>query len=202
MKPATPDEWKSGFWASGFTMSELERAQERYCLNFPRDLIDLFLDRRPARGYDWDIEDRRIRDMLEWPIRMLLVDVEHGFWWPDWGDRPSSPNDRQDVVQGALATKPRLIPLLGHRFVPETPSTAGNPVFSMYGFDTIYYGSNLVEYFTNEFEGKHALGPVRHIPFWSDIVERHELAYAYYKASDEYRELTACIPANVRRETD
>jgi len=125
--------------------------------------------------------------MLDWPLKRLLLDVERGFWWPDWGDRPSSADERREVLRGALATKPRLIPLLGHRFLPETPSDAGNPVFSMHGFDTIYYGSNLTEYFANEFEGRRLIRAVRHIPFWSDITEQHEVAYAYYLASDEYR---------------
>jgi hypothetical protein len=72
-------------WEAGFTRAELDEAQERYRIRFPQDLIDLFLDRRPVRGYNWHIEDRSIRDMLEWPLNMLLSGVGRGFWWPDWG---------------------------------------------------------------------------------------------------------------------
>jgi len=61
----------------------------------------------------------------------------------------------------------------------------------MHGFDTIYYGANLLEYFENEFGRRHVIGAVRHIPFWSDIAERHEIAYAYYRASDQYKEMAA-----------
>lgn len=116
--------------------------------------------------------------MLEWPLGMLLFDVEKGFWWPDWGDRPHCTDERREIVGSYLARKPRLIPLFGHRFLPETPNEVRNPVFSMYGFDTIY-GSSLGEYVANEFEGRHIIGDVRHIPFWSDITEGRDISYAW-----------------------
>jgi hypothetical protein len=162
-------------WTAGYTQSQLDAAQDRYGLVFPADLIDLFRDRRPVEGYDWDIEDPRIRDRLNWPFETLSFDVEHGFWWPNWGERPESADDRAAVLRAELATAPRLIPLIGHRFLPETPSASDNPIFSMYGSDTIYYGANLEQYFANEFNGRHEIGPVRHIPFWSDLVEQWQL---------------------------
>ena len=89
------------------------------------------------------------------------------------------------MVRSVLAHAPRLIPILSHRFIPETPNAAGNPVFSMHGFDTIYYGANLDEYFANEFGGSHILNGIaqadytledtlalRIIPFWSDLALR------------------------------
>jgi hypothetical protein len=108
------------------------------------------------------------------------------------------PKDRREVVETALQEAPQLIPLYGHRFLPETPGEAGNPVFSMHGFDTIYYGANLTEYFRNEFDGKHEIGTTRHIPFWSDIVERHEEAYAFYAASGKPQAAVAAIQALLR----
>ena len=39
----------------------------------------------------------------------------------------------------------------------------------MYGFDAIYYGVNLTEYFANEFGGDYKIGEARHIPLWSDL---------------------------------
>ena len=158
-------------WISGYTATQLEIAQERYGLTFPPDLIDLYLDRRPAIGYDWNTENEAIRTMLKWPFDLLYFDIEHGSWWPDWGECPATLEDMADVLRAALDRAPKLIPLFGHRFIPETPSEAGNPIFSMHGFDTIYYGANLAEYFQNEFCGRCGIGPVRHIPFWSDIVE-------------------------------
>ena len=179
-------------WTSGYSKTELDDAQERYGLQFPPDLVELLLDRRPAKGYDWHTEDHRIRGMLQWPFDLLLFDVEEGFWWPDWGDRPSTADEREEVLRSSLASVSRLIPLFSHRFLPETPSAAGNPVFSMHGFDTIYYGADLSDYFEREFNpapiaGEPVRQDVRHIPFWSDIVEKFDVAYAYYEAATNVR---------------
>jgi hypothetical protein len=189
-------------WSPGYTQNELDEAQERYALRFPPDLIALFLERQPTHGYDWRTEDSRIRKMLHWPLDMLLSGVERGFWWPDWGTRPERTNERTEVVSAALSTAPRLIPVLSHRFIPESPNETGNPVFSMYGFDTIYYGSNLTEYFHNEFEGTHNVGSTRHIPFWSDLVERSEEAYAFYAATGEPQAAIAGIQESLRKSGD
>jgi hypothetical protein len=172
-------------WAPGYSQSQLDAAQERYDLQFPPDLIELFLERRPTNGYDWHTEDPRIREMLVWPFDLLLFDVEQGFWWPDWGERPSSQEERREVLQGVLGGVSRLIPLYAHRFLPETPSLPGNPVFSMHGFDTVCYGADLADYFEREFDpmafhGVPVAPSVRHIPFWSDIVEHFDVAYSYY----------------------
>lgn len=161
-------------WTSGYTQSELDEAQERYGLHFPPDLIDLLLDRQPINGYDWKGENHRIREMLAWPMDMLMFDIEHGSWWSDWGERPAAAEDRRTVVVNALAAAPALIPLYRHRFIPETPRVSGNPVFSMHGLDTIYYGANLGNYFAREFGAipEIALGEITsRIPFWSDLAE-------------------------------
>ena len=63
----------------------------------------------------------------------------------------------------------------------------------MHGFDTVDYGSNLSEYFENEFGGHHVVGTVRHIALWSDIAEKPKIAYAYYHSSDEYKEMAAMM---------
>jgi hypothetical protein len=69
----------------------------------------------------------------------------------------------------------RLIPVYGHRYLPENPQEEGNPVFSVVGYDIVYYGSNLANYFDNEF-GRSAknelrLGPTKHIELWSDVAD-------------------------------
>lgn len=189
-------------WSPGYTQRELDEAQERYALRFPPDLMALLLERQPAPGYDWRGESESIRKMLRWPLEMLLFDVEQGFWWPDWGERPGHPDERSRIVERILRTAPRLIPLIGHRFIPEEPSAEGNPVFSMHGFDTIYYGANLVEYFRNEFGGKHEVGPVRRIAFWSDIVERPEDAYAFYAATGKPQAALAAIQESLRKKEE
>lgn len=174
-------------WTSGYSQSQLDEAQHRYDLRFPPDLVELFLERRPAGGYAWHTEDPRIRYKLKWPYEMLLFDIENGFWWRAWGERPSSPDERAEVLKSALGEASRLIPLFSHRFVPESPHERGNPVFSMHGFDTIYYGADLADYFDNEFRPGRSSSPehnFRHIAFWSDIVEDFDVAYSYYEAAN------------------
>ncbi|MFL9839433.1 hypothetical protein ABS767_00535 [Sphingomonas sp. ST-64] len=171
-------------WKSGYSRSELDQAQDRYDVRFPSDLYALLLDRNPARGYAWDREDPTIRHMLAWPLDCLLFDVDHGSWWPAWGERPIDRMARHEVVRDAIRAAPKLIPILGHRFLPATPDEAGNPVFSMHGFDTIQYGANLAEYFSKEFCGTHHDGASRRIAFWSDLAEEPERVIVHDPDSD------------------
>ncbi|HEY2661073.1 MAG TPA: SMI1/KNR4 family protein [Caulobacteraceae bacterium] len=135
-------------WAEGYTQAELEAAQEKYGLSFPPDLVALFRDRRPVLGYDWRRDDDDIRAMLKWPLEGLLFDAENsGLWWPEWGERPRAPAERAEVVGRVVSDAPKLIPLVSHRYLPTEPHEAGNPVFSIYQSDAIYYGANLADYF-------------------------------------------------------
>ena len=54
-------------WAEGYTRAELDRAQAKYGLPFPPDLVALFLKRRPVLGWDWRSEESEIRTMLARP---------------------------------------------------------------------------------------------------------------------------------------
>jgi hypothetical protein len=169
-------------WTRGLTQTELDEAQARYGVRFPPDMVELYRERWPAKALDWSKESSEIRDKLAWPLEMLLWDVEHGSWWADWGGRPSEKPQREEIVRQTIAAVPRLIPLWSHRFIPEDPHESGNPVFSMHGFDTIFYGGDLAEYFANELSGGDLLGGIpremfgeehvprlRHIPFWSEL---------------------------------
>jgi hypothetical protein len=166
-------------WGAGYTRGELDAAQERYGLRFPPDLIELFLERRPLSGWDWRIDDEGIRRALAHPLGGLLFDLEHNdLWWPEWGDRPPTADERAEVVTAIVAAAPRLIPLVAHRYIPETPHEPGNPVFSVMQADVIYYGANLTDYFQREFHVRlYDRVPVkqdfRFIPFWSELVERN-----------------------------
>jgi hypothetical protein len=167
-------------WTSGYTQSELDAAQERFGLRFPPDLVELFLDRRPLAGYDWRTDDDAIIRALQHPLEGLLFDLEHNdLWWPEWGERPASAAERAEVLTKVIGGAPRLVPLLGHRYIPEQPCASGNPVFSVMQSDTIYYGADLEDYFSREFLFDPLLRPlradVRRIPFWSDLVDRNPL---------------------------
>lgn len=161
-------------WTAGYSSDDLNAAQDRYRLRFPPDLIELLLDRRPVDGWDWRTDDAGIRRALEHPVAGLLFDLEHnGLWWPEWGERPPSAKERAEVLTSVVNAAPRLIPLIGHRYIPEEPHEAGNPVFSVMQSDVIYYGADLTEYFANEFNGTYCISHTRHINFWSELVERN-----------------------------
>jgi hypothetical protein len=162
-------------WTKGYTQSELDRAQHRFGLIFPPDLIALLRRKRPVDGHDWT-DDRAIRRALDWPFEGLRESVRDGkLWWPEWGKLPSSAHVREQVLREVVSRAPKLIPLIAHRYLPEQPHEAGNPVFSIYGIDAIYYGANLKDYFEREFTGwssKSWPANIKRIPFWSDLVER------------------------------
>lgn len=163
-------------WAEGYTQSELDVAQETYGLLFPPDLVALLRDRRPVQAYDWRTDGDEIRQMLRWPLEGLLFDVENNaLWWPEWGDRPGTPEARSEVLAQIVGDAPKLIPLISHRYLPAEPHEAGNPVFSVYQSDVIYYGGDLANYLAREFgDPRPPLSrPTRHIRFWSDLVERN-----------------------------
>ncbi len=137
-------------WTRGYTAPELERAQSRFSLTFPSELIELLLDRRPVGGTDWNNEEM-VRSQLAWPFEGLLFDVEgNGLWWPEWGDRPAKEEDRAEVFRAVRRRAPKLIPIFGHRYLPATPCRAGNPVFSVYQSDIIHFGADLLDYIDRE----------------------------------------------------
>lgn len=163
-------------WTRGYTAAELEDAQSRFNLSFPPDLIELLLDRRPADGTDWNNEEM-VRSQLAWPFEGLLFDVEeNGVWWSEWGDRPAKEEERAEVLRSVLRRAPKLIPIIGHRYLPATPSRAGNPVFSVYQSDIIHYGADLLDYIDREENGWASEGwptDLREIDFWSEMVRRN-----------------------------
>lgn len=161
-------------WAEGYTQHDLDVAQETFGLTFPPDLIALFLERRPIRGWDWRSDGEKIRQMLEWPFEGLLFDVEHNnFWRSEWGARPVSAKKRAKVLRNIVDQAPRLVPLVSHRYIPSEPNESGNPIFSIHQSDIIYYGANLADYFEREFGNARGsvVGPVKRIRFWSELVD-------------------------------
>lgn len=160
-------------WAAGYSREELDRAQEEFDLVFPPDLVDLLRDRRPARGYDWRTDRQQIREMLARPLDGILFDIEHdNLWIDDWGDIPPDEAGRREIATAAVRSAPKLIPLVGCRYLPGEPCEVGNPVFSVHQTDIIYYGANLDHYFANEFGAWSSLDDAdyRHIRFWSNLV--------------------------------
>jgi hypothetical protein len=167
----------------GMTDAELRAIEERYELHFPPDLRQFLQHALPvSKGWlNWRAaSERKILASLDWPYEGICFDVEHNaFWLDEWGARPSELEQAFAVVKRAIRQAPKLIPVRGHRFVPDRPFQAGNPVLSVYQTDIIYYGADLQDYLENEFssyfnrEGYRIREPVRSIELWSRLVENN-----------------------------
>ena len=165
----------------GLKPEELERIEREYNFQFPPDLREFLSYALPvSKGWpDWRRESRsKILERLDWPLEGICFDIEHNsFWLTSWGLKPENFRDACAIARATLDTAPRLIPVCGHRFLPSRPCEAGNPVFSVYQTDIIYYGRDLFDYLCHEFSyyferaGYVIDGNVRHIDFWSDLVE-------------------------------
>ena len=164
---------------AGLTPDEFAGIEREYSFRFPPDLRAFLGYALPvSKGWpDWRRESHsEIMKRLEWPIESMCFDIEqNSFWFESWGPRPAALADAYAVAHAAVAAAPRLIPVCGHRFLPDRPCELGNPVFSVYQTDIIYYGKDLLDYFCNEFgyyfgRLKYAFdGRARHIDFWSEL---------------------------------
>ncbi|MFD6176000.1 MULTISPECIES: hypothetical protein [unclassified Isoptericola] len=156
----------------GYTERELDDIQGEYGFTFHRDHADVLREVTPEGWIDWRGDSTRVRRALEWPTEGVLFDVENGFWFSAWGERPASTEIALDLGRQHLARAPRLVPIYGHRYIPAAPEGSGAPVFSAYQTDVIYYGTDLADYCAHEFLGEASV-PANHrrIPFWSDLVD-------------------------------
>ena len=166
--------------APGLTDAEVDEVQERFGFRFPPDLRALLQYALPiAPGFpNWrDESEESLRSRLDWPRDGTLFDIEHNaFWMDEWGPRPDNLATAFEVASQEIAIAPVLIPVFSHRYIPEEPHLSGNPVFSVYQTDIIYYGANLAEYFSNEFLPREnfSLSPnIREIRFWSRVIEMY-----------------------------
>ncbi len=158
---------------SGYSDRELDDIRQRYKVRFPPDLLEIYRKRRsvlPKDDFDWIKTPRSaIERMLAWPLEGMLFDVENNvFWLQEWGERPKQKSAREEIVRDAIMTAPKLIPVHGHRYIPDEPHARGNPVFSVYQTDIIYYGANLADYILHEtHKDRGTIPPFRRIRFWS-----------------------------------
>ncbi len=90
-----------------------------------------------------------------------------------WGPQPQRLADALAVARAEVAKAPVLIPVYGHRYLPAGPELAGNPVFSVWQTDIIYYGYDLASYFHEDFQvplPAWAAKSPRRIRFWEELV--------------------------------
>jgi hypothetical protein len=142
-------------FAAGLTDDEIGRVEARFGFRFPPDLR-AFLQTALPQGPqfpDWRSGDpAALRDWLDLPRQGILFDIEHnGFWLEEWGPRPQTLEEVCRVASELIAAAPKLIPIFGHRMMPDEPHLPGNPVFSVHQTDIIYYGFDLADYLRHEF---------------------------------------------------
>ncbi|MBS1911221.1 MAG: SMI1/KNR4 family protein [Bacteroidetes bacterium] len=166
---------------AGLSASEICDVEEMYGFHFPPDLRDFLMAALPiTRPFvDWrNGGQEEIARRLAWPLEGICFDIERNDFWIDaWGERPNVLEDAFDIARGAVAAAPTLIPVYSHRYMPDSPSEEGNPVFSVYQTDIIFYGVTLWDYLENEFpyyfgrQGPQWAGGSKPIEFWSALCE-------------------------------
>lgn len=149
-------------------LSDLEIADVEYQfgIRFPPDLRAFLRVALPV-GFDGPADnlppfhnwrcsnDPRLAFYLDLPFEGLAFDIEQNSFWVDsWGERPRVLSEALSIARAQYLAAPKLIPVYGHRYLPEDPCEAGNPVFSVHQMDIIYFGQNLWDYFEQEF-GRH-----------------------------------------------
>jgi len=171
----------------GLTNEELSAIEQRFKINFPKDLRSFLKTKLPVSegfihwryGLNSEKGKKNIESRLNWPLEGILFDVKNNeCWLKEWGMKPKTYSDQKEMVISNFKNYPKLIPIYLHRYISSEPSDSGNPVFSVYQTDIIYYGVNLVDYFSNEFnlqlseEDKNISFP-KTIDFWTKMIEKN-----------------------------
>ena len=168
----------------GLTDDELATIESEYGFRFPADLRQFLAYALPvSNGWvDWrNASKEEIVQRMQWPLDGMCFDFEHDeFWLESWGEKPADMPAAFEIARGQLAKAPTLIPIFSHRYMPDSPSEPGNPVFSVYQTDIIYYGHSLENYLHNEFGEAFGItsrtfvvssNDLREIEFWSGLLD-------------------------------
>ncbi len=172
---------KGILFESGLSEHEIENIESFYNIVIPPDLNEFLSIAHPVSNnfINWrDMNENNvniIRDRLNWPLEGMIFDIENNsFWYKQWGPKPDNIEEAIKICKKELEKVPKLIPICSHRYIPSEPSEVGNPVFSVYQTDIIYYGENLTSYLEIEFNlKKHEdinFGSIKDIRFWSELV--------------------------------
>lgn len=168
-------------FTEGLTDAECSAIEAEGRFRFPPDLRAFLQGALPVSHSFVDWRGTRGPDLVrrfEFPFEGIAFDIEANvFWLPEWGPKPDALVDALAVARAAFDAAPHLIPIYGHRFIPEDPHEAGNPVFSVMQTDIIVYGADLADYLEREFHDffphppREDIADVRVIDFWSRLVE-------------------------------
>ena len=161
----------------GLTNEEIRQIEEQYTIIFPQDLAAFLRFKLPiSDGFpNWrEGSEEELIDLLDRPLQGINFDIEHNnFWLSSWGEKPKSLHDSFEVARYQVSKAPKLIPIYKHRYIPSEPMNIGNPVYSVWQTDIIYYGFDLEDYFNREFGVpmiKPRMTEPRPIRFWEEIV--------------------------------
>ncbi|MCD1261254.1 SMI1/KNR4 family protein [Paenibacillus athensensis] len=172
---------KGIIFEQGLSCLEFEAIESLYELTFPPDLKAFLSTVLPVSNHfvNWRDRDKaninKIKTSLNWPLNGMLFDVEHNsFWYEGWGAKPDHLEAALAMCKAEMSQVPRLIPIYSHRYIPSEPYEIGNPIFSVYQTDIIYYGDNLARYLMIEFGlasyDDICFESIKPIRFWSDMV--------------------------------
>lgn len=167
----------------GLSDQEIQEIELKFDIQFPPDLRDFVQTELPISDnfVNWRLglhskdEEAYIRHRIDWPFGSMVFDIEHNiFWMEGWGEKSEDINKNIMVAEIYYETYPKMIPIFSHRYIPSKPYKAGNPIFSIYQTDIIYYGYDLAHYFAHEFRFELSdkfptIDEPRYIEFWSDI---------------------------------
>src|SRR5207248_328250 len=97
---------------------------------FPPDLREFLSFALPiSTGWvDWRHGNRsEIALKLSGPLAGICFDIQHSdFWLNSWGEKPEALDEAFHRARAAVDAAPRLIPIYGHRYIPDRPHEVGN----------------------------------------------------------------------------
>ena len=169
---------KGLYFEKGLTDEELITVEAEFNITFPPDLQLLLCMALPvSKGFvNWRMAlsyrkyEQEVTDRINWPLEGMFFDISNNVFWDSrWGEKPVKFEEQKEIAIINYKQYPKLIPIYSHRYIPDVPHEAGNPVFSVYQMDIIYYGFDLATYFRNEFHIK--LPEYLEIPYAPKVIE-------------------------------
>jgi hypothetical protein len=173
---------KGIIFEDGLDLQEVNNIENIYEIKFPPDLKEFLSIALPVSNnfINWrDTSEeniKKISNRLNWPVEGMIFDIENNnFWYSAWGNKPNDLEEAIKICKNEMKKVPRLIPICSHRYIPSEPNEAGNPIFSVYQTDIIYYGEDLISYLQLEFDMKRYedmdFESIKKIRFWIDLQE-------------------------------
>lgn len=164
----------------GLSDFEIDNIEMIYSITFPPELRELYKVALPiSKGfYNWReaLDEKNIskyKEILKIPFDGIKQSIDEIDWAESWGEDLKDKKIKDKIIMDKLALAPKLIPVFDHRYMVST-SEPRFPVFSIVGWDIIYYGSDLENYFNIEFKlldwEDMDFAAIKNVQFWSEIM--------------------------------